>query len=485
MARARTTYLGLNRSGNPLGDPWDAVDDHQDLYNKLDAISRGVTTRDSNSGNQVISSDAKAGMHVSATGDAVRGRVVGLSTDDDAIFVWVDNDGSTLTDKFAIGFNDGDATFGINPGAALDGGGLTVDANDNVKAAAHFTIGAATQDYEFADRAAFLTLQSKTAATAMALEMFSADGDATDDVSLRIYGAGTPGAVTNWERLVLQYDNANGRYLMLSDQGGSGTLRPIVFETEGNANQFNLATDGDVSVGILAGDGTFHVHTATAGSVTADSSGDDLVIENSAGGGATILTPDASESRLIFGSATDDTGAALRWKYGAAGADKLLTVGAWTAGGKVRVSNGSMTERMRWDAGQVLLGTTQVATGSVARVLIFGDNTGDPAPGADTAGLFAKDVTASMEMFAVDEADNVTQISPHNPTTGEFYFRSHNTRTGRQLTIHMERLVQFLIAKVSPLLSPADRTELAAMVEDEIDESLIISAEARSTRSIS
>jgi len=47
------------------------------------------------------------------------------------------------------------------------------------------------------------------------------------------------------------------------------------------------------------------------------------------------------------------------------------------------------------------------------KVLVFGDNAADPTMGADTAGIYAKDVTGTVEMFAVDEAGNVTQLSQH------------------------------------------------------------------------
>lgn len=62
----------------------------------------------------------------------------------------------------------------------------------------------------------------------------------------------------------------------------------------------------------------------------------------------------------------------------------------------------------------------------------------------DAAGIFAKDVSSSAELFAVDEAGNVTQLSPHNPDTGKWEFYSENIKTGRRVRVDMERLVRLV-----------------------------------------
>jgi hypothetical protein len=46
------------------------------------------------------------------------------------------------------------------------------------------------------------------------------------------------------------------------------------------------------------------------------------------------------------------------------------------------------------------------------------------------------------ELFAEDAAGNVTQISPHDPETGEWIFYSKNTKTGRSVRVNMEELVK-------------------------------------------
>jgi hypothetical protein len=62
----------------------------------------------------------------------------------------------------------------------------------------------------------------------------------------------------------------------------------------------------NAGVGIARTEGTLHVHTATAGSVTAATTADDLVVENSGDGGISILTPAANTGHLSFGSPTSN-----------------------------------------------------------------------------------------------------------------------------------------------------------------------------------
>jgi len=45
-------------------------------------------------------------------------------------------------------------------------------------------------------------------------------------------------------------------------------------------------------------------------------------------------------------------------------------------------------------------------------------------------------------LFAQDGASNVTQISPHDPVTGEWVFYSKNVKTGRVVKVDMERIVK-------------------------------------------
>lgn len=88
--------------------------------------------------------------------------------------------------------------------------------------------------------------------------------------------------------------------------------------------------------------------------------------------------------------------------------------GAYIAIGTCPNDSTTRSERMRFTAaGPVLIGTTTEPSGTATKCLIFGDNAGNPTPGTNTASIFAKDVAGTVEMFAGDEAGNVTQISAH------------------------------------------------------------------------
>jgi hypothetical protein len=100
---------------------------------------------------------------------------------------------------------------------------------------------------------------------------------------------------------------------------------------------------------------------------------------------------------------------------------------------------------MYWpEDGMTYLGNrSNLAGGTLDNGIIFNDNGGDVAPGTNTAGLYAKDVSGTVEMFAVDEANNSTQLSSHNEH-GEYYVYSHNISTERTIHIDLEHMAQFL-----------------------------------------
>jgi hypothetical protein len=67
----------------------------------------------------------------------------------------------------------------------------------------------------------------------------------------------------------------------------------------------------------------------------------------------------------------------------------------------------------------------------------------DPSAVTDNCHLYAKDVSSSAELFAQDEAGNVTQISPHDEN-GEWVFNSKNIKTKIRKRIRMEKLIRKL-----------------------------------------
>ena len=60
-------------------------------------------------------------------------------------------------------------------------------------------------------------------------------------------------------------------------------------------------TGGNVGIGTAAPDGSLHVMSASAGTITADANADELVIEGSGNAGLTILSANSSQGNIAFG----------------------------------------------------------------------------------------------------------------------------------------------------------------------------------------
>ena len=89
-------------------------------------------------------------------------------------------------------------------------------------------------------------------------------------------------------------------------------------EWDESADTLNVV--GNAGVGIARTDGTLHVHTASAGSVTASVHYDDLVVESGGNTGISILAPEDYTSGIAFGSNNDnDIGYIYAQQSGTAG----------------------------------------------------------------------------------------------------------------------------------------------------------------------
>ena len=133
---------------------------------------------------------------------------------------------------------------------------------------------------------------------------------------------------------------------------------------------FRLTHDGNMGIGIDSPDGKVHILQGSAGSVTASTDKNTLVVENSTHGGITTLTPDASESGMFFGHASGARTGEIYTKY----SDNLMTVGSRKAGMAVRFMSDNAEEvfRLRGDGSGIdfpdnhtFIGTSSSAGGSV------------------------------------------------------------------------------------------------------------------------
>jgi len=62
-------------------------------------------------------------------------------------------------------------------------------------------------------------------------------------------------------------------------------------------------------------------------------------------------------------------------------------------------------------------------------------------PGTNKVRLYAR-TDGTAELWVEDEAGNTTQLSPHDPDSGEWYFRSIHKPTRKEKIFRMEKLIR-------------------------------------------
>jgi hypothetical protein len=116
---------------------------------------------------------------------------------------------------------------------------------------------------------------------------------------------------------------------------------------------------GNVGIATTAPAGKLHVYEGDAGAVTPSTQADTLVVENSAEGGITIMTPDASSARIRFTSPStesgDEGGADIFYRQNI----NKMKIGTIVSGGILALHSGADNQTMTLAAsGNVGLGTT-------------------------------------------------------------------------------------------------------------------------------
>ena len=164
-----------------------------------------------------------------------------------------------------------------------------------------------------------------------------------------------------------------------------GTTTDTLALRTNSTNALYINSSQDIGIGTTSPDGTVHIMTASAGSVTANASADDLVVEGSTDTGINILSPDASISTLRFGSPSDNSGVNIAWRY----TDLEFILGTSTSGGEINIKSGNSVNAMYIDSSQNIgIGTTTPETplhlyvdsstiDSTAGMLIEQDGSGD------------------------------------------------------------------------------------------------------------
>lgn len=183
---------------------------------------------------------------------------------------------------------------------------------------------------------------------------------------------------------------------------------PVEFRSsDGNTLLYLDETNERIGIGISTPDGKLHVHSATAGAVTASASFDDLVVENSGAGGMSILVPDASYGTFNIGSPTSNAFAYFEGRY-SSGDFNLVNA---QSGGFIRfyTNGGSITERMRITS----TGTVGIGETSPSTTLHIKPASGDAglrihAQGGNDALLQLQAESAGGSQAIIQFGDNVT-----------------------------------------------------------------------------
>jgi hypothetical protein len=123
------------------------------------------------------------------------------------------------------------------------------------------------------------------------------------------------------------------------------------FRIEGftDANLFFVnAGDDEIGIGTQTADGLVHIHAGTAGVVAAGTGVCNLVIENNAAGGVSILTPNAAAGSLAFGSPADALGAEIKHTQ----STTTMEVGTRESGGILKLNSADGINAIYIDASQ-------------------------------------------------------------------------------------------------------------------------------------
>ena len=131
-----------------------------------------------------------------------------------------------------------------------------------------------------------------------------------------------------------------------ADSFGIRSEGDIRLGTGVNNLRMTINSSGNVGIGTDSADGKLHSHSGSAGSVSASAGALEGVFENSGDAGITLLSPDASFTNVIFGSASDSIGAQLKWKHD----NDLFRIGTANVGASLAFETANTAEAMRIDA---------------------------------------------------------------------------------------------------------------------------------------
>ena len=214
--------------------------------------------------------------------------------------------------------------------------------------------------------------------------------------------------------------NAGGEFQAL----GTSELMRLSQGTSGGTPQ--------LGIGETSPEGTLHVKNGSAGSVTANTNSNTIVMEASGNSGFSLLTPDANFGTIYFGSPSDNLGAQLSWSHN----DQNLYISTQNANDDIlfRTGDGTAMAKLH-DNGSLSLGTTFNSTaGPASGAIIQGDvgiGTTSPYAKLSVAGNIVADIlmatSSGTASTPVITTSNDTNTGFRNVADGFWRFSSNGT----------------------------------------------------------
>jgi hypothetical protein len=188
--------------------------------------------------------NTSAGIYVGHNSAAYRGAIyynnTGASPGDTWRFV------TAGTERLL--YSDGAFAFQQATTVSTSTGDLTLDPAAELV----FNLSGGAQLYEWDLRSNWLTLQSQSDDTNSILELYSKKGDGGDDVQFSIYGVGTPGSVSNMEKMSFMFD-ATDAFEIRVEAAGSGTQRNLEFRDSSSTLWATFTAGGGLHLGSATG----------------------------------------------------------------------------------------------------------------------------------------------------------------------------------------------------------------------------------------